>query len=311
MPTIRLWRRWRGFTLIELLVVIAIIAILIGLLLPAVQKVRESAARIQSSNNLKQMTLAAHSAHDANGYLPPSYGNYPTAQCCRSNFHISILPYMDNTPLFNQVYSPDSWNGTGWGGQGKGSGYWNTGTDAGVHQQIPVKTFVAPGDFTAPPNGIFSNGQAGTSYASNALAFGNANWNQPPPGARLGGSWFADGTSNTVALMERGMGCQGYNFHWWDDGNVGCPNRTTGGNNGCPCLNGMYNNVNDIALPQFNTTASGVNACLYNTANGFSTAGIQVSMCDGSVRLVRVGTSVYSWSAAQTPSGGEVLDSTW
>src|SRR5437870_8953805 len=120
MPLFRLLRRRRAFTLIELLVVIAIIAILIGLLVPAVQKVREAAARMQCTNNLKQMSLGTINCADTNQKrLPPSIGVYPgvaiqAAYQSNGGTFLHILPYIEQDNVFKASLSnpdPDERNG--------------------------------------------------------------------------------------------------------------------------------------------------------------------------------------------------------
>jgi len=188
-------RNRRGFTLIELLVVIAIIAILIGLLLPAVQKVREAAARMQCSNNLKQLGIAMHTFNDTYNHFPVGLANDDNSQW---GFMCYLLPYFEQDNLYKALTSaPSSANDRMWlppnmGGGSNGTGFTGAPNIDNIHNastsgrcdtngaltangiavvSTPIKTLVCPSDIvpalgTSTQRGV-STGWAKTNYLGN------------------------------------------------------------------------------------------------------------------------------------------------
>jgi prepilin-type N-terminal cleavage/methylation domain-containing protein/prepilin-type processing-associated H-X9-DG protein len=178
MMTARQSGRASAFTLIELLVVIAIIAILIGLLLPAVQKVREAAARTQCQNNLKQLGLAVHSYHDAYKYFPPAFSKNPPQASNNWGWATWILPHVEQGPLFSSLNPLVN------------SLVQDTNTN------LPLPVFTCPSDPSGPTN-------------PNIGGYGKSNYTVSEQVSDGGSTYkisqITDGTSNTLMIGERDM----------------------------------------------------------------------------------------------------------
>jgi prepilin-type N-terminal cleavage/methylation domain-containing protein len=231
-------RRRSAFTLIELLVVIAIIAILIGLLLPAVQKVREAAARTQCTNNLKQIGLALHNHESTYGYFPSSGAQSAALDKLDAPFEVigwaaQILPYVEQQSLYNLIKKsgPSAWQSS----IGK------------APVEVPLKVYNCP----SRPNRVSQPASWGSVYAMNDYAGVMVEWgnqwqtSQPPdpnePNTFKGiiaksGHYMdngqhikypkvtvvmvTDGTSNTMAIGEKAVSSRQYQprvWDWWED----------------------------------------------------------------------------------------------
>ena len=286
MAKLKFWSRSRGFTLIELLVVIAIIAILIGLLLPAVQKVREAAARISSMNNLKQMSLALHNCNDNYLKLPAAVGFFPSdgwgnaswsnvQPAVHGTLQYFLLPFMEGDNTYKNTWAFSANSGD------------------------VIKPYISPADPSLPAGNKTSTNRGATSYASNWFVFG---------GDGNGGSLaaiprtFNDGTSNTIVFGERycicRQGLSGEVQHIWgeDQHLVG------------PGADYFSPSFWDTNLPQLKPTQAQCNPALLQSP--FS-GGVLVGLGDGSVRSVSSGVSQPTWQAALLPNDGVPLGSDW
>lgn len=283
----------RGFTLIELLVVIAIIAVLIGLLVPAVQKVREAANRMTCTNNLKQLSLATISCADTNASkLPPSIGLYSgsgSAAAGQSNggLLLHILPFIEQDSLFKATSIPaDDRNGNL-----QTYSVWSS-----AAQNAVVKTFKCPSDTTFDNN---NGGKGRASYGINGQLFRH-NYQWGGIGLSRFPTSIKDGTSNTIFFTEKMSLCNSGNYpdNFWPDWG--------------PLISSSDQGMPTGTAAIFQSSPKGSPAqCDGGRASSPHSGGIVVGLADGSVKFVASAVNPNTWWSAMTPSGEETPGSDW